>query len=275
MHAPPAWRPVAEASRPLRVLHVEDDGTQVTLARNAFAGRPGHPFTLESCGDLSSALARLAKGGVDIVLLDLELPDSHGADTLVKLHAAFPDLPVVVVTGHEEEALGVRAMKLGAQDYLFKGHLNHLLLPRALLQAIERKRLEEELVAARVARPLVRDILQELLERGALTPSDLIETGRRLASKAGPADVGRLVDAFRDLGLAGTLRWEPSTERHRFIATGLLERREGARSTTCYLTLGFLMGAVAKAHGAASTPGTETHCQSRGDEACVFVVREK
>ena len=274
MGARPAWANVPGPAAPLRVLLVEDDGTQVALVSSVFAARLGQPFTLEVAGDLKGALVRVARGGLDVVLLDLELPDSHGEDTLVRLRAADPSVPIVVMTALEEEALGVHAIKMGAQDYLFKGHLNHLLLPRALMQAVERKRMEDELMATRVARPLVRDILQELLRRGGLTPSDLIETGRHLAVQAQPREVDRLVDAFLRLGLAKTLRWEASGGRHVFTATGLLEAQEGARSTTCYLTLGFLMGAVSKAHGA-HAPGTETTCQSRGDEACVFVVRGK
>jgi CheY-like chemotaxis protein len=276
MPARPGWSRVPEALRPLHVLVVEDDPTQVSLVRGVFAGRPGQPFTMEERGDLASSLRRLQAGGVDVVLLDLELPDSRGVDSLARLHAARPDLPIVVVTGHEEEDLGVRAIQMGAQDYLFKGHLNHLLLPRALLQAVERKRMEDELVAARVARPLVRDILQELLSQGGLTPPDLMETGRRLAAKVDLRDVRAVVDAFQRLGLATSLRWDSEGGRHIFTATGLLERKESARSTTCHLTLGFLTGAVSRAHGL-PTPaaGTETHCQSRGDEACVFVVRVK
>lgn len=262
------------AAHPLHVLVVEDDPTQVSLVQGVFAGRPGQPFTMEERSDLASSLRRLEGEGVDVVLLDLELPDSHGVESLARLHAARPDLPVVVLTGHEEEALGVRAIQMGAQDYLFKGHLNHLLLPRALLQAVERKRMEEELVAARVARPLVRDILQALLSRGGLTPPDLMETGRRLAAKVDLRDLDALVDSFPRLGLAASFRWEPEAGRHVFTATGLLERKESARATTCHLTLGFLTGAVAKVHGLpVAAAGTETHCQSRGDHACVFVVK--
>lgn len=265
-------RPLSHA---LRVLLVEDDPTHVALVQAAFAAARRGRFELETSGDLASSLRRLEGGGIDVVLLDLELPDSHGEDTLARVLEADPRVPVLVMTGLESEALGLRAIAMGAQDYLFKGHLNHLLLPRALLHAVERRRLQDELRAARVARPLVQEVIRDLLGRSGMRPPDLIETGRRLAEKAEADDVAAHTDAFVRMGLGGSLRWSREGPRHEFTATDLLERQEEAGTTTCYLTLGFLVGAVSKAHGGANAPGTEVKCQSRGDEACVFVVRVK
>src|SRR4029077_18664374 len=94
---------------------------------------------------LSIGLERLAEAPFDAVLLDLSLPDSQGLDTLVRLHAAAKDVPIVVLTGIEDEALGVRLIQAGAQDYLVKGYVTGPLLVRSLRYAAERKRAEEEL----------------------------------------------------------------------------------------------------------------------------------
>src|ERR1700676_5193784 len=93
---------------------------------------------------MSEALNHLAKGGVDIVLLDMGLPDGHGLDTVRRAHAAAPAVPVIVLTGLDDEALAAGAMKEGAQDYLIKGQIENRALPRALRHAIERHRMQTE-----------------------------------------------------------------------------------------------------------------------------------
>jgi signal transduction histidine kinase len=86
----------------------------------------------------------LGKGGVDIVLLDMGLPDGHGLDTVRRVHAAAPSVPVIVLTGLDDETLAAEAMKEGAQDYLIKGQIENRALPRALRHAIERHRMQTE-----------------------------------------------------------------------------------------------------------------------------------
>jgi signal transduction histidine kinase len=82
---------------------------------------------------------------VDVVLLDLSLPESQGLDSFHRVHAHAPAVPVVVLTGFRDEELGNRAVQSGAQDYLIKGQVEGPLLGRALRYAIERGRIEEEL----------------------------------------------------------------------------------------------------------------------------------
>ena len=101
-------------------------------------------FELTHLLRMSEAVLRLAKGGVDIVLLDMGLPDEHGLDTVRRAHAAAPGVPVIVLTGLDDEALAAEAMKEGAQDYLIKGQIESRALPRALRHAIERHRMQTE-----------------------------------------------------------------------------------------------------------------------------------
>jgi PAS domain S-box-containing protein len=92
-----------------------------------------------------TAVERLAKGGIDAVLLDLGLPDSQGISTFVKLHHQFPRTPIVVLTGLTDEELGLQAVREGAQDYLIKGKVDSQWLCRAILYAVERVQGKEAL----------------------------------------------------------------------------------------------------------------------------------
>jgi PAS domain S-box-containing protein len=92
---------------------------------------------------LSDGLERLATGGVDLVLLDLSLPDSKGLDTFTACYNRNADVPIVVLTALEDENVALLALRGGAQDYLIKSEINPRSLARAIRYAIERKRGEE------------------------------------------------------------------------------------------------------------------------------------
>ena len=131
-------------NRALKVLLVEDNAGDARLLREMFiTERPGS-IELTHLMRMSDALAHLAKGGVDIVLLDMGLPDGHGLDTVRRARAVAPDVPLIVLTGLDDEALAAEAMKEGAQDYLIKGQIENRALPRALRHAIERHRMQAE-----------------------------------------------------------------------------------------------------------------------------------
>jgi signal transduction histidine kinase len=128
----------------LQVLLVEDNAGDVRLLREMFSKeRPGS-FELTHLLRMSEAEVHLAKGEVDIVLLDMGLPDGHGLDTVRRAHAVAPGIPMIVLTGLDDESLAAEAMKEGAQDYLIKGQIENRALPRALRHAIERHRMQTE-----------------------------------------------------------------------------------------------------------------------------------
>jgi signal transduction histidine kinase len=130
--------------RALQILLVEDSAGDVRLIREMLGReRPGS-FELTQLVRLREAEVHLGKGGLDIVLLDMGLPDGHGLDTVRRAHAAAPDIPLIVLTGLEDEALAAQAMTEGAQDYMIKGQIESRALPRALRHAIERQRLQTE-----------------------------------------------------------------------------------------------------------------------------------
>jgi len=131
-------------TRALKVLLVEDNAGDARLLREMFTTeRPGS-VELTHLMRMRDALVHLAKGGVDIVLLDMGLPDGHGLDTVRRARAVAPDVPLIVLTGLDDEALAAEAMKEGAQDYLIKGQIENRALPRALRHAIERHRMQAE-----------------------------------------------------------------------------------------------------------------------------------
>jgi signal transduction histidine kinase len=128
----------------LQVLLVEDNAGDARLLREMFSKERPDSFELTHLLRMSEAVIHLAKGGVDIILLDMGLPDGHGLDTVRRAHAVAPSVPVIVLTGLDDEALAAEAMKEGAQDYLIKGQIENRALPRALRHAIERHRMQTE-----------------------------------------------------------------------------------------------------------------------------------
>jgi two-component system, cell cycle response regulator len=132
----------------IKLLLVEDNPwdahlvTAMLTRAEARASVEAPKFTLVVAADLSSALARLREEEIDVVLLDLMLPDSEGLDTLARLREGAPEVPIVVQTSLDDEQTGLQAMQGGAQDYLVKGHVEVDLLKRTLRYAIERQRLQ-------------------------------------------------------------------------------------------------------------------------------------
>lgn len=133
------------SAKTLRVLLVEDDPDDALFIKMYLADfGEGGRFELEAAGRLEDALRLVATGPYDLVLLDLMLPDSRGIETILRMLAANSEAAILILTGHEDEALALEAISLGAQDYLIKGELNERLLRHAILYAIERRRLVAE-----------------------------------------------------------------------------------------------------------------------------------
>jgi PAS domain S-box-containing protein len=128
----------------LTALLIEDNPGDARLIREMLREAAGGRSRLEVCDRLAAGLERLGRGDVDVVLLDLSLPDAHGFDTFARAYAQAPDVPIVVLTGADDDALAVRAVQEGAQDYLPKGAVNAHGLWRSMRYAVERKRSEIE-----------------------------------------------------------------------------------------------------------------------------------
>jgi len=127
------------------VLLIEDNPGDARLIREMLAEESAAPFRLTHADRLSRGLELLAQNDVDLVLLDLSLPDSHGLDTFSKVYAHSPKVPIIVLSGNDDQQLALYAVKSGAQDYLVKGKIDRELLLKAMQYSIERKRYQEEL----------------------------------------------------------------------------------------------------------------------------------
>jgi len=123
--------------RPLTVLLVEDNAGDARLIAELLGPSAGE-FRLEHVDRLALGLERLGRGGVDVVLLDLGLPDSHGGATLTAVRSAASVVPVIILTALGDEALATRMVRAGAQDYLAKAEVDGHLLRRAIRYAVER-----------------------------------------------------------------------------------------------------------------------------------------
>lgn len=124
----------------IRVLLVEDSATDALIVEEELGHRADTPFSVVQVAQLSEALAQLETEHFDVVLLDLGLPDSCGFETFVRLHHAAPEVPIVVLSGQDDEELGIKSVQAGAQDYLVKGRMGEETLPRSIRYAIERQR---------------------------------------------------------------------------------------------------------------------------------------
>jgi len=140
----------------MRVMLVEDSPGDARLVEELLKEIKTPPLTFETVSSLALALPRLAEIAFDVLLLDLGLPDSQGLETLIKARQSAPHMPIVVLTGFDDEERAVEAMQLGAQDYLVKGGFKtSMTLRRAIRYAIERSQVQA----------MLRETMQELEAR--------------------------------------------------------------------------------------------------------------
>jgi signal transduction histidine kinase len=125
------------------ILLVEDNPGDRRLILEMLADATSMTFDVQYADRLQAAVEYLGQNGVEVILLDLGLPDSQGLETLRQVHAQASSMPIVVLTGLNDETVGVEAVSEGAQDYLIKGQVESQLLRRTIRYAMERKQAEE------------------------------------------------------------------------------------------------------------------------------------
>jgi signal transduction histidine kinase len=146
----------------LQIMLVEDDPADARLIRIALAETEGAAnLDLVWVERLSTAFESIENACPDAILLDVNLPDSHGLETVTRTVEKAPGVPIIVLTGLADEMLTVQALQKGAQDYLVKDQLDGNLLNRTIRYAIERKRAEEEI------RRLNAELERRVVERTA------------------------------------------------------------------------------------------------------------
>jgi diguanylate cyclase (GGDEF)-like protein len=138
-------KPKRIARNALNLLVIEDSPAYASLVSAMLRGALGDALAVHSAGSLLEARQVLHACEVDCVLLDLALPDAQGLDALEAVQATDPGVPVIVLTGNEDEELAIRALQQGAQDFIAKRRADGELLVRCMRYAIERKRGEQRL----------------------------------------------------------------------------------------------------------------------------------
>jgi PAS domain S-box-containing protein len=133
------------SDNPIKILLVEDNIGDAHLIKEMLSESTTLRFGLVHAKRLSEARESLAREGFDIIVLDLSLPDGHGLDTFIQTRIAAPGIPIVIISGLDDEDLAIKSVQEGAQDYLIKGQVNSDLLVRSMRYAIERNQAEEAL----------------------------------------------------------------------------------------------------------------------------------
>ncbi|UWQ83044.1 Glu/Leu/Phe/Val dehydrogenase dimerization domain-containing protein [Leisingera caerulea] len=128
------------ADQTVKVLLVEDNPLHMKLVERLIDSEPQLQCSVDPAANLADGLARLAAGGIDLVLLDLVLPDSQELETLFRVRAAAPDTPVVILTAMDDLKLAANAVEAGASDFLVKSNLNAVALGRAIRYSLARAR---------------------------------------------------------------------------------------------------------------------------------------
>jgi PAS domain S-box-containing protein len=148
---------------PIRILLVEDNPLDIRLLREMLKTQEAHKFALTAVGYMREAESHLAADDVDIILLDLGLPDARGMEVVRRAHAAAPRIPLVVLTGCDDELMADQALQEGAQDFLVKGQIETPGLLRSIRYATQRMKAEIEMQKAQEEAEAANRVKGELL----------------------------------------------------------------------------------------------------------------
>jgi signal transduction histidine kinase len=190
----------------LRILLVEDNQGDARLCRELLREGFAAPFQLEHATTLADGVGALEKQAAEVALLDLSLPDAHGLASVHEIARRFPRLPIIVMSGLADESVSLAALQTGAQDYLVKGDCDGALVARAIRYAVERKRIELQLVEAKEKAELASRAKSQFLANMShelRTPLNaIIGFSEVLASDLGVAERNR-VEYAKDIHASG------------------------------------------------------------------------
>jgi len=136
-----------KTGKKIDILLIEDNPEDLLLTKRMLEKAEHTSFNINHADNLSTAIQRAGEGSLDVILSDLNLPDSPRVETIFKLKLHVPEIPIVVLSGFADEEMSLKAVRAGAQDYLIKGKIDGNILERSLLFAIERKRAEDTINA--------------------------------------------------------------------------------------------------------------------------------
>ena len=160
------------SSNQLKILLVEDSDTDALLLQENIQLSGGDDLKVSRARSLHEAVEYLNNNHIDVTLLDLTLPDSSGLDTIIRLRGARADMPIVVLTGVDDQNTGVEAVRMGVQDYLVKGQVDGRVISRAIRYSIERKRAEDEIRRSSERFEILSETASDLLRNK--NPQDVV-----------------------------------------------------------------------------------------------------
>ena len=273
-----------------RVLMVEDNPGDARLIRETLAESGNAQFELEHVETLSEAIKRVEEERFDAILLDLGLPDSQGLDTPKSMRKQAPGVPIVVLSGLDDEKMAIESVNEGAQDYLVKGKTDTKSLVRALRYAIERAKREElmEVLRKNQTSHLWKSLFRTL---GDGASAILLRAGMDAGSSTfdfieanwEPRDDWGFAHAIQEhLRLAGVcdikeMNIDRVHSSIRVRAQGSFECVQQMKKTaapSCHFLKGLLCGLAGRILGVPDSVCDEITCQAKGDEICEFVVHQ-
>lgn len=221
---------------PIRhILLIEDSSGDARLLREMFSERAAPDTVITHVLCLRDAEAHLARHRVDIILLDLGLPDAQGLEAVRRVRAVAPHVPVVVLTGTDDESLAAHALQEGVQDYLVKGQIETRALLRALRYAVERKAIEETLYAERERAQVTLDSIGDAVISTDISGniSYLNRAAERMTGWLQQEAAGRvLADVYRlrdsSILTLGPDPLDAAVAPLRLVSNGVLQRRDGS-----------------------------------------------
>jgi signal transduction histidine kinase/CheY-like chemotaxis protein len=183
----------------LQILLIEDSDADAFLLQESLS-LIEHPPHVIHADTLEAALKHLKQSSIDAILLDLALPDSEGLGTLERMNEAADYLPIIVLTGFEDEAVAIKAVRKGAQDYLIKGQTDARQLIQTILRAVERKRLDRALAQSAQRNLLLAEISADVAAQTEVEEllGTVVQAARKLTSaRASCAGAGYEKGRFR------------------------------------------------------------------------------
>lgn len=188
-----------ELPKTLRILMVEDNPNDVYLSRRWLQKADPEGFTVQDAATIADALRLLTEQTFDLAVLDLGLPDNVGLTGLHQLQQFAPELPVVVLTGNDDNALRAQAIVFGAQDYLVKGHFEpEYWLAHALRHAVERHRLQQHANIERARERGIKELCALDHLGQAAVPVTALLYGQQALSDYNPDLFQTLVKSYRN-----------------------------------------------------------------------------
>jgi PAS domain S-box-containing protein len=216
----------AKEGAALKLLLIEDNENDAVLVREMLKRSTWLPIRVVWARSLSEGLAQLSESEFDAVLVDLGLPDCQGANAFMRVHDHAPELPVIVLTGLDDDSVALAAVHAGAQDYLMKGELREELLTRSVRYAIERHKVVKKLRWYADALAEKEQHLSQIIESLSLGILVTDADGTiRFANSAAAETLGR--DKTELVGSSVEFSWESGKTQNAAIP------REGREPVAC------------------------------------------